>query len=958
MSQRAVFRGLLLCILCIPVLVAGPVMAQTNGGTITFSPATVTVGVGETSAIVTAQIAFAPPYAYAGTNTLVFPYLPYGVTTQPATITFSTVAGQQSATVSFRLVVAPYAYPTNSEASANTSPSYAYGLLNFQITPLTVLPSSVGADTGSSTPTLTATISYGEVAPRVPQQLTFAGLPPGAAPMPSPVSFVPNPQLGYAVVPFQIDVDDSTPAGNYRVTVGSSPIATGTDTFVLTVYRSGALAVAMAQSSVQSCPGGVPVSNSVTVTPLDGYSGSPTVTFPALPTDLKITPSSIPLAEIPPPATVAFEVEVLAGALPGPRVVNVLARDPFGPSAATSFVVNVGAADFLPLVSPAEVSVESGGAPVSVTASLAPGSCSPPPTITVTPVGLPTGVTATPASASLVGPAYAPVVFTLAAGPSAPAGVVPVSFAFTPSTGDTKSIGVPVTVVRNGHLGISSERASMDLCPGGAAAPNTLTITSVDGYTGTPTVTFPDLPAGLTVSPATIPVPALPPTRVVSLSVAAAVGTPPGPLVVTALVSDPRGISASTTFTANVLPPDFTPIVPPGVTTLNAGGAPVSILAWLAPGDCAPTSSVTVTPTGMPPGVTVTPASAVIEAPVFASVPFSFQASAAAAPGPSLITFTFTPAVGTAKVAKTSITVCGPPGAPTSPTVFPKGNASGPVTATDSLDLFWSAPASGFPPTRYEWRINGGTWTAAAGLTASAPPRGAVDPVQLFVRAYACNPEKGPGPEGSSPVYSLAAPVASFSVPASVVAGKPATFTDPSSPQATSRLWFPGAGKAATTVQSPTITFPAAGPKVVVLVATNGSGSSTKSTTVNVLAASSVQAAGLAVRSFQREPDGRLALASVEVFPGTTLLLRRLGGEGEAVAYLRLVDGDGRTVVERRLVLAEGEEARHDLSAWGATGTFRVELVGPEGLDAAVEESPVRLGGPEAPPLPKRGISR
>ena len=53
----------------------------------------------------------------------------------------------------------------------------------------------------------------------------------------------------------------------------------------------------------------------------------------------------------------------------------------------------------------------------------------------------------------------------------------------------------------------------MDVCPGGAEGPNSLTITSLDGYTGSPTVTFPTLPAGITVTPATIPVPLLPPAR-------------------------------------------------------------------------------------------------------------------------------------------------------------------------------------------------------------------------------------------------------------------------------------------------------------------------------------------------------------------------------------------------------------------------------------------------------------
>jgi PKD repeat protein len=222
------------------------------------------------------------------------------------------------------------------------------------------------------------------------------------------------------------------------------------------------------------------------------------------------------------------------------------------------------------------------------------------------------------------------------------------------------------------------------------------------------------------------------------------------------------------------------------------------------------------------------------------------------------------------------------------------------------------------------------------------------------VRGYACDPEKGPGPEGASPVYSLAPPVASFSVPASIVAGQPATFTDTSSPQATSWLWFPGDGMPAVTAQSPTVTFTSAGTKVVVLVATNGSGSSSKTKTVSVFPPVSAPALrSSATRILDRQPDGRLALARVEVEAGATLQLRRLEGEGEAVAFLRLVDADGSVVVERRLVLAEGEEARHDLSAWGVKGTFRVEVVGPAGLEAVVEETAVAPGGPEQPVGPR-----
>ena len=959
MSQRAVSRGLLLCLACfaVHVLVAGPARAQTAGGSLTFSPPTANLSVGEAMDVtVQASVPVGVPTP-TGTQTLYFMYLPSGVTTNPSSVTFTFPPGSLTTTFSFQIVAAPDAYPGSGSMYVGSTPSGLGGTLSYAINGLSVAPKGVTVAPGTESGDLTATISYGDVGFQGPQQLVFSGLPPGAVSVPDPVSFFPS-QMS-AVVPFRVAVASDTPAGSYEVTVQTGPVPSGVNTFVLTVLKPGTLAVSVDKPVVSACPGGPPVPIVATVAPLDGYEGTPTVSFPVLPSDLEVSPVLVPVPALPPQQTVSFTVAAKAGALPGVKVVNVLASDPGGPAGVTTITVNVGAADFAPVVSPGAVTVTAGGPPVVVTASLAPGACAPASRITVTPTGLPPGVTATPASADLVGPAYAPVLFTLTAGPTAPAGNLPVAFSFTPLGGEPKSLDVPVTVVRTGRIGVAIERKTMDLCPGGPGGPNTLTISSVDGYSGTPTVTFGLLPKGLSISPTSIAVPALPPSQVVSFTVTAGTAMPPGPVSVTAEVTDPRGISTSVPFTVNVLAPSFTPIVPPGVATLNAGGAAVKVAVMLAPDACGPTANVTVTPTGLPPGVTATPASALLEPPAFVAVEFSFQAASSAASGPFSATFTFTPETGTAKSANVGFTVCGPPAAPVSPLVKARGNPNGPVTATDFLDLSWSAPASGFAPTRYEWRINGSAWTSAAGTAASAPPRGALDPVQLFVRAYACTPEKGPGAEASSPVYPLAAPVASFSVPSSVVAGRPATFTDTSSPQATSWLWFPGDGMSATTVQSPTVTFPSAGPKVVVLVATNGSGSSTKSATVNVLPASSAPAAAsAAVRSLAREADGRLALEPVEVTAGTTLLLRRLSGEGDAVAFLRLVDGDGRVVVERRLVLAEGEESRHDLAAWGATGTFRVELVGPEGLDAAVEETPLRLGGPETPVTPRRGGSR
>ncbi len=978
MSQRFAIRGFVVGVLA--VLVAVPAAAQ-----ITFSPSVLTFGVGETSPLVTAQVVFSPDQSLpGGLHTLVFGYgqigaasrgvraleLPYGITTIPSTVTFTTAPGQTSATVSFRLVAEPWAFPGFQEVPVYSAPTYSYGLLEFEIEPVSVLPSAVTVVAGTTSGSLEATVGYSYYYPQGPQQLVFSGLPAGAAPTPNPVTFTLGVEQSYAVVGFRITTSASTPPGTYVVGVSVpdptpppnffvegtvQALQTYSDTFLLTVQAPGRIGLTAEKGSVDACPGGAAVPNSVLVESLDGYRGAPTLTFPLLPSDIKVTPGSVRVEAIPPSRTAAFEVSVLPGAFPGRRVVTVLASDPDGPSGSTSFVVNVGAADFAPSAAPAAVTLTSGGAGATITASLAPNACAPPPSITVTPTGLPAGVTATPASAELVGPSFEPVVFTLSASSIAPAGTAEAAFVFQPPAGDPRTATVAVSVLRVGQIGVDLERPVVDLCPGGAAGTNSLAISSLNGYAGAPTVTFPDLPAGLTVSPETIPVDPVPPSRVVVFTVRAEGALAPGPAVVTARVDDPRGFGTTVSFVANVLPPSFTPTAAPAQLPLNAGGAPALLSVSLVPGSCPPVSDVTVTPSDLPPGVTVEPPSVVLAAPGFGPAEFSVRASEPAAPGVSTILFSFGTGSGFSQTASAEVLVCGPPDGPESPVIQPQGNPSGPVTATDGLALRWEAPLAGAVPSRYEWRLNGSDWTTALGTSASAPPRGTLDPVQLFVRGYACDPERGPGAEAASPVYPLAPPVASFAVPASVVAGQPATFTDTSSPQATSWLWFPGDGMPAVTVQSPTVTFPSPGPKVVVLVATNGSGSSSKAATVNVLPAFAVRSsAGVAVRALGREPDGRLALGRVEVEAGTTLLLRRLEGDGEAVAYLRFVDPEGRVAVERRIVLAAGEEARHDLSAWGVTGAFRIELVGPAGLDAAVEERAIPFGEPAQPVAPRR----
>lgn len=293
---------------------------------------------------------------------------------------------------------------------------------------------------------------------------------------------------------------------------------------------------------------------------------------------------------------------------------------------------------------------------------------------------------------------------------------------------------------------------------------------------------------------------------------------------------------------------------------------------------------------------------------------------------------------------------CQTPAAPATATIEPSGNPGGPVTATDFLRLSWTAPASGIPPNRYEYRVGGRAYSSVAGTSVDGvPPVGSTTPVQLFVRAYACNPSLGPGPETSSAVYALAPPSARFLASATTVpAGREVTFTDTSSPQATAWLWFFG-NTGFSSAQNPRFTFTAPGVYAVVLVAINGSGTSVSAPQLVTVTPAAARGARANAREDAHEP---LAFSGSEwEVPG---LLAGRGSRGgrptltlaaaeETVAYVVLSPARGGAV-ERRLVLAAGETVRVDLAAYlppdAREARFDLRLVANRSVTAALDEAP------------------
>ncbi|HZI67662.1 MAG TPA: choice-of-anchor L domain-containing protein [Thermoanaerobaculia bacterium] len=321
---------------------------------------------------------------------------------------------------------------------------------------------------------------------------------------------------------------------------------------------------------------------------------------------------------------------------------------------------------------------------------------------------------------------------------------------------------------------------------------------------------------------------------------------------------------------------------------------------------------------------------------------------ASAIPANGAITVTVTnPGPTGATSNPASLTFCTAPAAPVNPTIRPLGNPTGPLTATDFLVVSWQPPASGPTPTSYEFRINGGAYTSVAGTSAVVEPRGNNDPITLHVRAK-CN-ESVTGPEASSQTYSLAPPVADFTFSSARV-GAPVTFTDTSSPQATSWLWIFDDGTTST-LQSPTHTFTTAGVHRVALIASNGSGSSTRIKEVTVSAATSGGGAVTSsARVFETSDGERWTLSEVSVSRGAPVWLHvSAHSANEVVVYLRYLAPDGRVALERRLSIPGGETAVNDVAAYGLDGLYTLELVSGRRIEATLRR-PLDAGSKRSKP--------
>lgn len=385
--------------------------------------------------------------------------------------------------------------------------------------------------------------------------------------------------------------------------------------------------------------------------------------------------------------TTTFQFAIGGSTLPG--TYNVTLRDATNGagSATVTLIVANPSITFTASPNPVTLVIGGGGQPVTVTTRTDPGFSAR--DITYTFSGFPAFIN-TGSPQVTTGPNYPPATFNFSLGAGAAGGTYPgtLTGTYTDPLGVPQSRSIAFTViVQQPDIGASFSNPSVNLCDGGSAVANSIDLTPLSGYSGTPQLNFTSVPAGIIVSPTSPPANRMPPSQSVPFTIRAN-GAAPGTQTVILNISDPAAnINKNIALLVNVTAPDYTPSVSPTTVNLVAGGGGQSMTASITPNSCFTAATVTVTPSGQPLGITFNPPNATLSAPGYFPANFLVQAASSVAPGTYPVTFTFTPSSGPTKTVTVTMNVSAGPDfrltvTPSAVSVAPGQSTSVNVSAT------------------------------------------------------------------------------------------------------------------------------------------------------------------------------------------------------------------------------------------------------------------------------------
>jgi PQQ enzyme repeat len=278
--------------------------------------------------------------------------------------------------------------------------------------------------------------------------------------------------------------------------------------------------------------------------------------------------------------------------------------------------------------------------------------------------GLPSGVTVSPATATVA--VGSSTTFTLMAAADAVVGTTTVKVYGASGTLST-SIPVALTVTASGPSGppsnadftLKATPSTLALAPG-ASGQVTLSSTAMDGFSGAIAVTVAGVPTGVTVSPSTISVTVNNPL-VITLTAASDAPATATPVQVRFIgTSGKLSHTAAIQLTITVVGPtgpDFSITATPDTMTV-AQGLQSGEVQIAVTGTNGFSGDVTYTVSGLPTGVTVIPSSSTLQSGW--TEPMVFQATADAPIGNATVTITGTSGVLTHN-ATVALTVTAPP---------------------------------------------------------------------------------------------------------------------------------------------------------------------------------------------------------------------------------------------------------------------------------------------------------
>jgi len=387
------------------------------------------------------------PASTATSSTLTFT-ASASATAGSATVTVTGKSGSVSSTVAIALTVAPLA-----AYSISTS------------TPTLNVVQGAGA---TSTITITPKIGFtGKVT------LTASTLPSGVT-----ASFNPASTATTSVLTFS--ATSTAPVGTSTITVtGTEGTSTTTTSISLTVKAGPSFTVAASPASLSVMQGATGTST-FTVTPLNGFTGTPTLAIVGMPTGVTAAFTGSTLKLIAAPTAVVGPAALTITATSGALV------------AQTGLALTVAAEPSFTLSSVSNVNVASGGTGTATITVTPRGGFSG--TVALSATGLPTGVTAS------FSPTSTAATSTLTLTATSAAALKASSFTVTGTSGSlTSAVTITVTVTAPPDFALALAPPTLRVVQGGKGD-TAITLSPLNGFTGSVTLSATGLPNGVTAS--------------------------------------------------------------------------------------------------------------------------------------------------------------------------------------------------------------------------------------------------------------------------------------------------------------------------------------------------------------------------------------------------------------------------------------------------------------------------